>query len=71
MQLRLRAPTLDFYVDVRLRDFGSCWMAVADLAGDSELGFGLTAREALRSALASLGPVADELIAAGLDRADD
>jgi hypothetical protein len=39
MTFRLRAPGLDFYVDVRLRGFEGRWVAVADIAGDQELGW--------------------------------
>ena len=58
MQFRLSAPELDLSVDVRLRSFGERWIAVAEIAGDRELGLGATAREALTAALASLGEAA-------------
>jgi hypothetical protein len=47
VQFQLSSPGLDFYVDVRLRDFGGRWLAVADVAGDNEIGLGRSACEAL------------------------
>ena len=58
MQFRLSAPELDLSVDVRLRSFGERWIAVAEIAGDRELGLGASAREALAAALTSLGEAA-------------
>jgi hypothetical protein len=58
MRLRLRADALDFWVDVRVRGFGSRWLAVAQLAGDQEIGLGNTFGTAVANALASLGPKA-------------
>jgi hypothetical protein len=55
VQFRLKSPSLDFYVDLRLRHFDGRWMAVADIAGDKEMGLGRTARDALVASLASLG----------------
>jgi hypothetical protein len=55
---RLTSPDLDFFVDVRLRDFGGRWLAVADIAGEWEMGLGRTARYALVASLSSLGPKA-------------
>lgn len=52
---RLSSPSLDFSVDVRLRDFGGRWLAVADIAGEREMGLGRTARDALVASLSSLG----------------
>ncbi len=40
VQLRLTSPFLSFYVDVRLRNFNGRWLAVADIAGDKEIGIG-------------------------------
>jgi hypothetical protein len=51
---RLVAEAPDLAVDVRLRSFGDRWMAVADIAGEVEIGLGRTAREALVGALARL-----------------
>jgi hypothetical protein len=54
--LRLTHPDLDSWIDVRLRAFDGRWLAVADLADTPDIGVGETAEEALRDALASLGP---------------
>jgi hypothetical protein len=54
--IRLSHPKLDFWIDVRLREFDGRWLAVADLADTPELGMGMTAADALRSALNRLGP---------------
>lgn len=56
MQLRLTAPIIDFWVDVRLRSWHDRWLAVADIAGEPEIGLGRSARQALERALAGLGP---------------
>jgi hypothetical protein len=58
VQFRLSAPSLDFYVDVRLRQFDGRWLAVAEIAGEPEIGLGHTAHQALAAALSSLGPPA-------------
>ena len=64
MQFRLSAPSLDFYVDVRLRQFDGRWLAVAEISSEPEIGLGSTAREALAASLSSLGATAvDELLA--------
>lgn len=55
MQFRLQALTLDFWVDVRLREFHGRWLAVAEIGGDQEIGLGATACEALAASLSSLG----------------
>ncbi len=55
MDLRLTAPSLDFWVDIRPRSFGGRWIAVADIAGDKAVGTGTSARAAMREALAPLG----------------
>src|SRR5687767_10465577 len=82
VNFRISAPHLDFYVDVRLRNFGDpkgadCsgdpegahasgdphgaddaggrWLAVADIAGEREIGLGRSPREALTASLSSLG----------------
>ncbi len=36
MSLRLTDPELDFWVDLRVRQFGGCWLAVSDLASTPE-----------------------------------
>lgn len=63
-QLRLTHPAVDFWVDVRLREFDGHWLAVADLADQPDIGVGFGPREALREALDSL-PLAirDQLVA--------
>jgi hypothetical protein len=53
-KLRLTHPALDFWMDVRLREFDGRWLAVADLAGDSDVGGGDMPSEALWHALWSL-----------------
>jgi len=55
VDLRLRADDVDFWVDVHLHRFDVGWLAVADLAGDAELGWGYqpTAAIAWRSALSA------------------
>jgi hypothetical protein len=55
VELRLSSPGLDFYVDVWLREFGGRWVAVADIAGEREMGLGRSACDALVASLASLG----------------
>lgn len=63
MDLRLSAPSLGFWVAVRLRSFGDRWIAVADIADDLELGTAMTARGALAQALSPLGgEAADSLL---------
>lgn len=56
MDFRVSAPTLDFYVDVRLRDFAGRWLAVADISGEYEVGIGPDPNLALMGSLTSLGP---------------
>jgi hypothetical protein len=46
---------LDFWVDVRLRDFDGRWLAVAEINGEPEIGLGRTAHEAVAAALSPLG----------------
>jgi len=61
--LRLTHPALDFWIDVRLRDFDGRWLAVADLADTPQVGSGETPAEALRDALAPFGPpLVEELV---------
>jgi hypothetical protein len=63
--LRLTHADLDFWVDVHLREFDGRWRAVAVLADEPDVGTGLTPAEALRGALAVLGPRLAEELAAG------
>jgi hypothetical protein len=50
--LRLTHPDLDFWIDVRVREFDGRWLAVADLADQPEVGVGWTVEEALEDAFA-------------------
>ncbi|MEP7378164.1 MAG: hypothetical protein ABI725_01225 [Chloroflexota bacterium] len=54
MLLRLTSDSLPFWVNVDLRDYNGRWVAVADLAGERELGLGVFAREAVLDAVAAL-----------------
>lgn len=55
---RIRAAELNFYVDVGLRNFDGRWLAVADIAGEHDIGLGRSAQEALAASLSSLGTAA-------------
>lgn len=55
VNFRLTAPSLDIWVEVRLRGYGERWLAVAEISGDPEVGLGATARQAIGAALSSLG----------------
>jgi len=55
LSVRLTAPTLDVWVDVRLRSFGERWIAAAEIGDEHEIGLGASARQALAASLASLG----------------
>ncbi|MBA3687603.1 MAG: hypothetical protein H0W81_02015 [Chloroflexi bacterium] len=55
MNFRIGASQLDFYVDVRLRNFDGRWLAVAEISGAPEMGLGRSAREALAACLSPLG----------------
>ena len=54
--LRLTDPELDFWVDVRLCQFGGTWLAAADLAGTPDVGVSTDRDLAVLFALWSLGP---------------
>jgi hypothetical protein len=54
--LRLTDPDLDFWVDVRLRQFGRTWMATADLADTPDIGVSMDRDLAVLFALWRLGP---------------
>jgi hypothetical protein len=58
VQFRLRHESVPFWVDVHLRCFGDRWLAVAEIAGELELGLGQSPGEALHMSLVSLGPAA-------------
>jgi len=47
LKLRLTHAELEFWVDVRLREFDDKWLAVADLADEPDAGTGVEPREAL------------------------
>jgi hypothetical protein len=55
VQFRLDAPGTGFIVDIQVRSVGERWMAVAEIAGQPQVGIGRTARQALEASLASLG----------------
>jgi hypothetical protein len=55
LTVRLSPPSLDFWVDVRLRSFGDRWIAAAAIAGRHEIGIGISARQALMASLSPLG----------------
>ena len=62
LHLRLAHPELDFWADVRLREFDGKWLVVADLADEPDVGTGLEPRTAIRGALAALRePYASEM----------
>ncbi len=52
--LRLTHPDLDFWVDVRVREFLGRWLAVAVLADEPEVGLGWTPQDAVAEALSLL-----------------
>ena len=54
--LRLTDPELDFWVDVRLRQFGGAWLATAELAGTPDVGVSTDRDLAVLFALWALGP---------------
>ena len=54
--LRLTHPSLDFYVDVRLRPYeGGTWLATADLDGEQKVEMSKDPRKAIEKVLAPLG----------------
>jgi hypothetical protein len=55
-ELRLTHPTIDFKVDVRLRQIGDTWLAVADLASTPEMATADLPDLAVFLALWPLGP---------------
>jgi hypothetical protein len=65
--LRLTHPELDFWIDVRLREFGGKWLAVADLAEAPDIGTSEDSIEAVRDALMALGPRLAGELAASID----
>jgi hypothetical protein len=65
-RFRLTHPDLDFWVDVRLREFDGKWLAVADLADEPEIGLGEDRHEAVLAALRPIGDRYAADMAAGL-----
>lgn len=51
-----------FWVDVRLSRLNGRWLASADTPDGPSLGWGMTAREALKAALESFDGVIEELL---------
>lgn len=66
LDVRLTAPSLDFFVDVNLRSSGERWIAAATIGGAVEIGLATTARQALAASLASLGDRVRTLLLADL-----
>ena len=61
--LRLTHPALDFWIDVRIREFNGRWLVVADLAGTPDVGTGGDLITALNMALAPFAePLRAELV---------
>jgi hypothetical protein len=58
----LRLTCVAFWVDVRLARLNGRWLASADTPDGPSLGCGMTAREALRSALEPFHGMIDELL---------
>jgi hypothetical protein len=54
-EFRLRSPLLAFHVDVRLRERGGRWLAVADVRGEQRIGVGGNARAALEASVSTFG----------------
>lgn len=61
---RLRLTCHAFYVDLRLSRLNGRWLASADTPDGPSLGWGVTAREALRAALEPFDGMIAELLAA-------
>ena len=54
MDIHLSSPAVDFEVDVRLTRRDDRWVAVARVRGQSQVGLGRTAREALAASVGHL-----------------
>lgn len=52
---RLASEHLGIEVEIRLRQLDGRWLAVAEFAGEPEVGIGATPRAALAASLATLG----------------
>lgn len=59
----MRLTCSEFYVDARLSQLNGRWLASADTPEGPSLGWGMTAREALRAALKPFDGVIEELLA--------
>ncbi len=67
-RLRLTHPDLEFWIDVRVRDFSGRWLAVADVADEPAVGMGETLDEALAGALAAFDVrLREQLVASARD----
>jgi hypothetical protein len=61
---RIASRELGLEVEIRLRQLDGRWLAVADYAGEPEVGIGATARDALAAALTTLGERAAAILMA-------
>jgi hypothetical protein len=52
---RLVCEELGLDIEIRLRELGGRWLAVAEFGGEPEVGIGANPRVALAAALATLG----------------
>lgn len=64
VNVRLGSKELGLDVQVKLRDLGERWLAVAEVGGDPEVGIGATPRAALAAALSTLGDRATAVLMA-------
>ena len=55
VNVRLAAKEIGLDVEIRLRQLGDRWLAVAQIGDDPEVGIGATPRVALAASLATLG----------------
>jgi hypothetical protein len=56
MNVRITDPTIDFWVDVSVKEVGGAWVAVADLASTPEIVAARRPELAVLLALMPLGP---------------
>jgi len=61
---RIASQELGLEVEIRLRQLDGRWLAVADYAGEPEVGIGANPRDALAAALATLGERAAAILMA-------
>jgi hypothetical protein len=64
LNIRLSADALGLDVAIRLRELDDRWIAVAEVAGEPEVGIGATPRIALAASLATLGERAAAMLMA-------